>query len=65
VSTSGEEKSRGKVLAPLSYAPELMAACLASDQSGLVLLVSSNQHKVIVLEQLSRILDDEGWRRCS
>jgi DNA-binding LacI/PurR family transcriptional regulator len=61
------EKSRKKVLAAakaLGYAPDLMAAGLASDRSGLVALLVddfANPHKLIVLEQLSRILRDEGW----
>ena len=61
------EKSRKKVLAAaeaLGYAPDLIAAGLASDRSGLVALLVDdfeNPHKLIVLEQLSRILHGGGW----
>jgi len=61
------EKSRKKVLAAaraLGYAPDLLAAGLASDRSNLVALLVDdfeNPHKLIVLEQLSRVLTDEGW----
>jgi LacI family transcriptional regulator, galactose operon repressor len=61
------EKSRKKVLAAarsLGYAPDLLAASLASDRSNLVAILIDdfeNPHKLIVLERLSRILRDEGW----
>ena len=61
------EKSRKKVLAAaeaLGYAPDLLAASLASDRSNLVALLIDdfeNPHKLIVLERLSRVLRDEGW----
>jgi DNA-binding LacI/PurR family transcriptional regulator len=61
------EKSRKKVLAAaqaLGYAPDLLAAGLASYRSRLVALLVNdfaNPHKLIVLEQLSRILHNEGW----
>ncbi len=61
------EKSRKKVLTAaqaLGYAPDLLAAGLASYRSNLVALLVDdfeNPHKLIVLEQLSRILNDEGW----
>jgi len=61
------EKSRKKVLAAaqsLGYAPDLLAASLASDRSNLVALLIDdfeNPHKLIMLESLSRVLRDEGW----
>ncbi|GLS21230.1 LacI family transcriptional regulator [Labrys miyagiensis] len=65
--TSISEKSREKVLAAanaLGYAPDLLAAGLASDRSNLIALLVDdfgNPHKLVVLERLSRILNDEGW----
>jgi DNA-binding LacI/PurR family transcriptional regulator len=61
------EKSRKKVLAAaqsLGYAPDLLAASLASDRSNLVAFLSDdfeNPHSLIVIEQVSRVLRDEGW----
>ncbi len=61
------QKSRQKVLAAaqaLGYAPDLVAAGLASDRSGLVALLVddfANPHKLIVLEEVSRVLHQEGW----
>lgn len=59
--------SREKVLAAakgLGYAPDLLAASLASDRSNLVALISNdftNPHKLVLLERLTRILWDKGW----
>lgn len=59
--------SRTKVLEAaerLGYAPDLLAASLASDRSNLVALVAddfSNPHKLVILERLTRILRTEGW----
>lgn len=61
------EKSRRKVMAAaqsLGYAPDLLAASLASDRSNLVALLTDdfeNPHSLIVLECVSRILRREGW----
>lgn len=61
------EKSRRKVLAAakdLGYAPDLLAASLASDRSNLVALVIddfSNPHKLVMMERLTRILRQHGW----
>ena len=61
------DKSRKKVMAAanaLGYAPDLLAAGLASDRSNLVALLVDdfeNPHKLVVLERLSRLLNDEGW----
>jgi DNA-binding LacI/PurR family transcriptional regulator len=61
------EKSRRKVLAAaqlLGYAPDLLAASLASDRSNLLAFLSDdfdNPHSLVVIERISRILRDEGW----
>lgn len=61
------KKTRQKVLAAaerLGYAPDLLAASLASDRSNLVAIVTddfSNPHKLVMLERLTRILRREGW----
>lgn len=60
-------KSREKVMAAaekLGYAPDLLAASLASDRSHLVALITNdfnNPHKLVLLERLSRILWSHGW----
>lgn len=61
------KKSRGKVMqaaAQLGYAPDLMAAGLASNRSNLVALLIddfANPHKLVMLESLTRILRKNGW----
>ncbi|MGO4853685.1 LacI family DNA-binding transcriptional regulator [Phaeovulum sp. W22_SRMD_FR3] len=61
------KKTRAKVMTAaeaLGYVPDLHAAGLASDRSGLVALMLddfSNPHKLVQLERLSRILRQEGW----
>jgi DNA-binding LacI/PurR family transcriptional regulator len=61
------EKSRKKVLEvaeEFGYAPDLLAASLASDRSNLVALLVddfSNPHKLLVLERLTRVIQREGW----
>lgn len=61
------EKSRRKVMAAarsLGYAPDLLAASLASDRSNLVAFLSDdfeNPNSLTVLECVSRILRREGW----
>ncbi|WBU59949.1 LacI family DNA-binding transcriptional regulator [Paracoccus albus] len=60
-------KSRKKVMAAaerLGYAPDLLAASLASDRSHLVALITNdfnNPHKLVLLERLTRILWSHGW----
>lgn len=60
-------KSREKVMAAaeaLGYAPDLLAASLASDRSNLVAIITndfSNPHKLVLLERLTRILWSNGW----
>ncbi|MFK7893185.1 MAG: LacI family DNA-binding transcriptional regulator [Granulosicoccus sp.] len=60
-------KSLAKVLAAatqLGYAPDLLAASLASDRSNLVSMVVddfSNPHKLVMMERLSRILRKHGF----
>ncbi|SDD67119.1 DNA-binding transcriptional regulator, LacI/PurR family [Paracoccus isoporae] len=60
-------KTRQKVLAAaerLGYAPDLLAASLASDRSHLVALITNdfnNPHKLVLLERLTRILWSQGW----
>lgn len=60
-------KARERVLAvaeDLGYAPDLLAASLASDRSNLVAIVNNdfrNPHKLVVLERLTRILWTRGW----
>ncbi len=60
-------KARKRVLeaaAALGYAPDLLAASLASDRSNLVALLVddfSNPHKLVMLERLTRILRKNGW----
>ncbi len=60
-------KSRAKVMAAaeeLGYAPDLLAASLASDRSNLVALLIddfANPHKLQIIEQLTRILRSHGW----
>ncbi|MBT8155610.1 LacI family transcriptional regulator [Epibacterium ulvae] len=60
-------KSRAKVMAAaeeLGYAPDLLAASLASDRSNLVALLIddfANPHKLQIIEQLTRILRGHGW----
>ncbi|WP_316862613.1 substrate-binding domain-containing protein [uncultured Cohaesibacter sp.] len=61
------DKSREKVLAAaakLGYAPDLLASSLASDRSNLVALLVDdfgNPHKMVMIEQLTRILRSSGW----
>ena len=61
------EKSRRKVLKfaeELGYAPDLLAASLASDRSNLVALLVddfSNPHKLLMLDRLTRVMQREGW----
>ncbi len=48
----------------LGYAPDLLAASLASDRSNLVALLVddfANPHKLIMMERLTRILRKHGW----
>lgn len=60
-------KSREKVMVAakrLGYAPDLLAASLASDRSYLVALITNdfnNPHKLVLLERLTRILWAHGW----
>ncbi|WBU56192.1 LacI family DNA-binding transcriptional regulator [Paracoccus sediminicola] len=60
-------KSRERVMAAaerLGYAPDLLAASLASDRSHLVALITNdfnNPHKLVLLERLTRILWSHGW----
>ncbi len=60
------QKSRKKVMAAveeLGYAPDLLAASLASDRSNLVALLVDdfdNPHKLVMLERLTRILRTAG-----
>ncbi|MFV0292965.1 MAG: LacI family DNA-binding transcriptional regulator [Paracoccus sp. (in: a-proteobacteria)] len=60
-------RSREKVMAAaerLGYAPDLLAASLASDRSNLVALITNdfnNPHKLVLLERLTRILWTHGW----
>jgi DNA-binding LacI/PurR family transcriptional regulator len=59
--------SREKVMTAaerLGYAPDLLAASLASDRSNLVALITNdfnNPHKLVLLERLTRILWSRGW----
>ena len=49
----------------LGYVPDLLAASLASDHSNLVALLVddfSNPHKLVMMERLTRILRQNGWR---
>ncbi|MEL7027049.1 MAG: LacI family DNA-binding transcriptional regulator, partial [Pseudomonadota bacterium] len=61
------EKSRKKVLEAaedLGYAPDLLAASLASDRSNLVALLIddfANPHKLVMMERMTRILRSHGW----
>lgn len=61
------DKSRKKVLDAaehLGYAPDLLAASLASDRSNVVSLLIddfSNPHKLVMMEHLTRILRKNGW----
>jgi DNA-binding LacI/PurR family transcriptional regulator len=60
-------KARRKVLEAaerLGYAPDLLAASLASDRSNLVALLVddfANPHKLVMMERLTRILRKHGW----
>ncbi|MDA5093802.1 LacI family DNA-binding transcriptional regulator [Aliiroseovarius sp. KMU-50] len=48
----------------LGYAPNLLAASLASDRSNLVALLVddfSNPHKLVMMERLTRVLRKNGW----
>jgi DNA-binding LacI/PurR family transcriptional regulator len=60
-------KTRTKVLEAakqLGYAPDLLAASLASDKSNLVALLVddfANPHKLVMMEHLTRILRKNGW----
>lgn len=60
-------KAREKVLAAaeaLGYAPDLLAASLASDRSNLVALLVddfTNPHKLVMIERVTRILRQHGW----
>ena len=48
----------------LGYAPDLLAASLASDRSNLVALLVddfANPHKLVMMERLTRILRQHGW----
>lgn len=60
-------RAREKVLAAaaeLGYAPDLLAASLASDRSQLAALLIDdfdNPHKLVLLDHLSRRLQAEGW----
>lgn len=60
-------KARDKVLEAadrLGYAPDLLAASLASDRSNLVALLVddfANPHKLVMMERLTRILRVHGW----
>ena len=61
------EQSRRRVLEAaeaMSYVPDLVAAGLASDRSGLVALLIDDfedLHKLVVLEALTGLLQCEGW----
>lgn len=61
------QKSRKKVLEvakALDYAPDLLAASLASDRSNLIALLVddfSNPHKLLMLERLTHVMQREGW----
>lgn len=60
-------KARAKVMeaaGQLGYAPDLLAASLASDRSNLVALLVddfANPHKLVMMERLTRILRQHGW----
>lgn len=60
-------KSRAKVMDAarhLGYAPDLLAASLASDRSGLVALLVddfANPYKLYMIEHLTRALRHGGW----
>lgn len=60
-------KARKKVMEAaeqLGYAPDLLAASLASDRSNLVALLVddfANPHKLVMMERLTRILRKNGW----
>lgn len=64
---SVSERTRKKVMEAaerLGYAPDLLAASLASDRSNLVSLLIddfSNPHKLVMMERLTRILRRHGW----
>lgn len=48
----------------LGYVPDLLASTLASDRSDLVALLVDdfdNPHKLVMLEQLTRVLRQNGW----
>lgn len=61
------EKSRKMVMEAaetLGYAPNLLAASLASDRTHLVALLVDdfqNPHKMVMIEQLTRTLRRHGW----
>lgn len=61
------QKTRTKVMAAaeeLGYAPDLLAASLASDQSNLVSVLIddfANPHKLVMMERLTRVLRKNGW----
>lgn len=60
-------QSRARVMAAadkMGYAPDLLAASLASDRSNLVAIITNdfnNPHKLVLLERLTRILWQNGW----
>ncbi|MBX2854697.1 MAG: LacI family transcriptional regulator [Rhodobacteraceae bacterium] len=60
-------KTRDKVLAvarDLGYVPDLHAAGLAADRSNLVALIFDdfdNPHKLVILERMTRIVQQHGW----
>lgn len=60
-------KARKKVMEAaetLGYAPDLLAASLASDRSKLIALLVddfANPHKLVMMERLTRILRKHGW----
>ena len=61
------QKTRDKVLAAaqeLGYVPDLHAAGLAADRSNLVALIFDdfdNPHKLVMLERITRIVQQSGW----
>lgn len=64
---SVSKKTRAKVMQAaeqLGYAPDLLAASLASDRSNLVAVLVDhfvNPFKMVMLERLTRILRQNGW----
>lgn len=64
---SVSHKTRERVMQAadeLGYVPDLLAASLASDRSNLIALVIddfANPHKLVMLENLTRILRANGW----